>query len=146
MQRELSNLALRSEMMAPTKLVTSRRGCSTEVLEVSTDESALRCVQVLLGMDPNYQKRMTMINNKVMQIEIQSQLMEIALLAQDRSQFARSAEHLSILAEAVPSRSLMRSAICAHLISSATSDDRLAELVEEISSAIRQLKSELGAA
>jgi hypothetical protein len=94
--------------------------------------------------DPSYEEHMGMIRNKLQQIEIQFQLMETSLLAQNRSQFAKSAEHLCRLAESAPSQKLLRCAIRASLLASSAPDKGLAALVEEISRDILSLKREFG--
>ena len=144
MQREFSNLCVTTETIAKTNLVASRRGCTADITAPRGEESrAKRLVHGLQG-DPNYEEHMGMIRGKLQEIEIHCQLMETSLLAQNRSQFAKSAEQLCRLAESAPSQKLFRSAIRASLLAASAPEKGLAALVEEISQDIVSLKKELG--
>lgn len=130
---------------AGTKLnsaVSSRRGCSPRVLEVSeTDQAVPAVIQFLVG-NAAYERHMKFVREKISDIELQLQFLEISVFAKNRHQFIKSAGVLCQLAESIPSDKLLRTAIKARLVSNLTPDSEMIMLLDSIAAEIKRLKKE----
>jgi hypothetical protein len=91
--------------------------------------------------NPEFVERRTLVRNKLAQIEIQSQLMEVALLARNWGQFRASAETLAQLVDFVPSQALLRTSIRAQLVPPTSGDEEFAKVLGDLAREIRRLKS-----